>query len=52
MINEVEILQECIHPHVMNVYEILHDKNNFYVISELCKGGDLFDRIAKVDLNE
>lgn len=35
------------HPHILKVYEYYQDKNDFYIISELCSGGELFERIVK-----
>lgn len=32
----------------MNVNEILEDNNNYYIVSELLEGGELFDRILEV----
>jgi len=32
----------------MEIKEILHDDENFYVASEICEGGELFDRILEV----
>jgi calcium-dependent protein kinase len=29
----------------MNVSEVLHDEQNFYIVAEQLKGGELFDRI-------
>ena len=29
----------------MKVYEYYQDENYFYIVSELCTGGELFDRI-------
>lgn len=37
------------HPNVCCVYEAYEDEENFYMIMELCSGGELFDAIiAKV----
>jgi len=29
----------------MNVYEFWEDRVNFFIVTELCTGGELFDRI-------
>ena len=50
MIQELEVLQELVHPQVMGVQEILHDKDNFYVVAELCSGGELYDRISQIKI--
>ena len=31
----------------MEVYEILHDNENFYLACEVCKGGELEDLVTK-----
>ena len=31
----------------MGIYEFYEDKANFYIVSELCKGGELFDKITE-----
>jgi serine/threonine protein kinase len=33
----------------MNVMEILEDQYHFFIVTELLAGGELFDRILKVD---
>ena len=35
------------HPHILKVFECYQDKNNFYIVTELCSGGELFERIVK-----
>lgn len=32
----------------MHVNEILQDENNYYIITEILEGGELFDRIIDV----
>ena len=44
-INEVEILKQLDHPNIIRVFEYFQDKDNFYIVTELCTGGELFDRI-------
>lgn len=34
------------HPHIIAFKESHVDANNFYILSELCEGGELFDRIV------
>lgn len=45
--NEIEILRNLDHPHILKVYEYFSDKNNIYIVTEYCSGGELFDRIVK-----
>ena len=44
---EVNILSKLTHPNIMEIYEFYEDKANFYIVSELCKGGELFDKITE-----
>jgi len=32
----------------MRIFELLEDDNNFYIVSELLKGGELYERIIKL----
>ena len=41
-------MQKSSHPNIMSVNEILEDDECFYIASELCEGGELFDRMMDV----
>ena len=45
MMSELTVLKKCSHPNIMSVNEILEDSSNYYIVSELLEGGELFDRI-------
>ena len=45
--DEVEILTKLSHPNIMQIFEVYNDKTNFYIVSEFCQGGELFDAISK-----
>ena len=50
--NEIAILKDMDHPNIVNMYEYLEDEKRFYIVTEICKGGELFDEIinrAKFD---
>jgi serine/threonine protein kinase len=32
----------------MRIFELLHDDNNYYIVSELIYGGELYERILKL----
>ena len=44
---EVDILSKLSHPNIMTIYEFYDDAINFYIVSELCVGGELFDKISE-----
>jgi len=44
---EITILQKLDHPNVLKLYEYFEDDKNVYLITELCKGGELFDKIIE-----
>ena len=46
-IAEVEILARLNHPNIIRIYEMFEDDKKYYVVSELCTGGELFDFITQ-----
>ena len=44
--NEIEILRKISHPNIVNIFEIFEDKKKYYIINELCDGGELFSAIS------
>ena len=52
LIKEIEILKQIDHPNVMRVYEYYQDDEFFYIVSEICTGGEVFDKILeKIEKN-
>ena len=49
MEQEMEIIKEIDHPHIVKHYELLEDQVNFYIISELVSQGELYDYIMEVN---
>ncbi|KAL4466461.1 hypothetical protein ABPG73_019079 [Tetrahymena malaccensis] len=45
--NEIDILRNLDHPNIIKIYEFYKDSNYFYIVSELCTGGELFDKIIE-----
>ncbi len=43
--NELNILIKLDHPNIIKLYEVYENDEFFYLIMELCLGGELFDRI-------
>jgi len=44
---EVEILQQVSHPNIIKLKEVFDTKKVFYMVLEVCAGGELFDRIVE-----
>jgi calcium-dependent protein kinase len=44
---EVDILSKMSHPNIMQIYEFYDDAKNFYIVSEVCSGGELFEKITE-----
>jgi len=44
---EISTLRKLDHPSIIKIIEYFQDNDNFYIISEYCEGGELFDLIVK-----
>ncbi|GMI28354.1 hypothetical protein TrCOL_g13075 [Triparma columacea] len=50
---EIDILKEVTHPNIINLHEVYEDEKYLHLVTELCTGGELFDRIiAKTQSKE
>lgn len=45
LMNEIEMLKKLDHPNIVKVFESYNTKEGYYIITEYCKGGELFDKI-------
>lgn len=45
---EFAVLKQLDHPHVLRIFEDFEDEDNFYVVMEECKGGDLAQYIRQL----
>lgn len=53
LIDEVNILKEFDHPHIICLFDFFEESSNYYLVMERMSGGELFDRIvAKLYYNE
>ena len=43
---EIDILKNLDHPNIVKLYEVFEDKISFYLVTEICSGGELFDEIV------
>lgn len=44
---EIQVLRQLDHPNILKLYEFYQDQKNYYIIIELCTGGELFDKIIE-----
>lgn len=47
LIEEFNILKQLDHPTIIKVYEVFSDASYMYIVTELCTGGELFDKIQE-----
>ena len=47
---EVSIMQQVDHPNIVKYYETYDDTKYIYLCMELCKGGELFDKITELEM--
>ncbi len=47
IIREVDILIQLDHPNIIKIFEYFVTKDNIYIVTDVCSGGELFDRIIE-----
>ena len=45
LLQEVEILKSLDHPNILKIFEVFEDDKSFSIVTEICSGGELFERI-------
>jgi calcium-dependent protein kinase len=45
--HEVNMLKNLDHPHVIKLYEVFDEPKRYCLVTELCKGGELFEEIVR-----
>jgi len=53
--NEVSCMKQCEHPNIMKIHHFFEDPKRYLLITDVCKGGELFEYISKqgkLDPNE
>jgi len=48
--NEVNIMKELDHPNIQCLYEFYEDEKRYYIVTECCIGGDLYDEIGRIQV--
>jgi serine/threonine protein kinase len=50
---EIRVIQQLHHPGIVQLVDLLNDEHNYYVMMELCQGGELFQHVVtRGHLNE
>lgn len=44
---QIDVLKTLDHPNVLKFYEAYKNNKRYYMVTELCTGGELFDVILK-----
>ena len=47
VLNEIGLLKQIDHPNVVKIFEFYVTKQAYFLITEICSGGELFDRITE-----
>lgn len=45
--NEIDTLKELDHPNILRIFETFEDDKNYFVVTEFCDGGELFEEIIE-----
>ena len=45
LFNEINNLKDLDHPNIIKMFEFFEDSKRYYIVTEICKGGELFDEI-------
>ena len=48
LFNEINILKRVDHPNIIKIYEFFKDSVNYYIITEYCEEGDLYDKLMSM----
>ncbi|TNV82197.1 hypothetical protein FGO68_gene11040 [Halteria grandinella] len=46
-LQEIEILKQMDHPNIVRMFEVYQDPKRYFIVTEHCSGGELFDQIIK-----
>lgn len=42
---EMNTLRKLDHPNILKLYEVFEDSKKYFLVTEYCKGGELFEEI-------
>ena len=46
LFNEINNLKDLDHPNILKMYEFFEDEKRYYIVTDICKGGELFDEVV------
>ena len=49
LLREIEIWQKPTHPNILRLIEVVETADELHLITEICRGGELFDQLDAVD---
>lgn len=44
---EIAFLKQANHPNIVSLYDVYEDENEVHIVTEICHGGELFDKIIE-----
>jgi calcium-dependent protein kinase len=47
---EVDLLRQIHHPHVVQLFEVYEEPKQLHLVTELCTGGELYDKVVEKSL--
>ena len=51
--SEMNLLRKLDHPNILKLFEVFEDQKKYFLVTEYCKGGELFEEIvSKVTFSE
>lgn len=45
--NEIDLLAQVRHPHIIQLMDVYEDFQQIHIVTELCTGGELYDRVVE-----
>jgi calcium-dependent protein kinase len=49
VIDEFNVLKGLDHPNILKMYELFEEEKHFYIVTDICKGGDLLDELEAME---
>ena len=49
ILDEFNVLKGLDHPNILKMYELFEEDSHFYIVTDICKGGDLLDELEELE---